>query len=289
MDKKPLIGKALAGGIILLLIGMSLLPSTAKMMEKDDTTPPVTTCALDPPCPDGQNGWYVNNVTVTLNATDNVSGVNVTYFRINTTSWEIYTEPFILSNEGCPILIEYYSIDNVGNEEIPKSVILKIDKTPPIVGWNITWEKVGDQYIIIFTVTCYDVMGGISKVEFYFNEELQETVTGAGPDYIWGFQLNFLPNFAFKAVAYDNPGHASEIEITIRPKTFFAGVITDVNNTGGGIISFKAKYLWYAIFHPFEIIRVPPNEECYVLQWYHGYLGPRAILGLFTGIWVECS
>ncbi|MFA5102556.1 MAG: hypothetical protein WC525_05340 [Candidatus Thermoplasmatota archaeon] len=282
--------KAVAVSIIFFVISISVIPSTANMMTlKDDTTPPITTCTLNPPDPDGQNGWYINNVTVTLSTTDNESGVNVTYYRVNTTSWEIYIEPFILSNDGCPILIEYYSIDNAGNEETPKSVVLKIDKTPPTVGWNIAWEKVGDQYYIIITVTSYDNMSGMSKVEFYFNDLLQETVTGAGPGYSWSFQYVPLPVFTIKVIIYDSAGHTSVVEITIRHETFFAGVITDVNNTGDGIISFKAKYLWYVIFQPFEIVRVPPNAESYVLQWYHGYLGPRAILGLFTGIWVECS
>ncbi|MFA5102980.1 MAG: Ig-like domain-containing protein [Candidatus Thermoplasmatota archaeon] len=280
--------KWLTIGIVLLLIGITGIPSTAEVMGKDDTTPPVTTCALDPPDPDGQNGWYVNDVTVTLNATDNESGVNITYYRVNATSWEIYTEPFILSNDGSHIVIEYYSVDNAGNEETPKSVVLKIDKTPPEVTLSFYWEKIGDRYAVIVTVTCNDAWSGISKVEFYDNDELQETVTGAGPDYIWTYQYSPLRIIKIKVIVYDNAGHTNVTEIIIRSRILFAaGMITDLNDTGSGLVSFKAKNLYYAMFKPFELLRATPNEEIFVLREYIGYLGPEVILGVFTGIWIE--
>ncbi|NRF95610.1 hypothetical protein HQN89_32775 [Paenibacillus frigoriresistens] len=40
-----------------------------------DEQAPVTTASVSPAQPDGQNGSYVNPVTVTLAATDNLSGV----------------------------------------------------------------------------------------------------------------------------------------------------------------------------------------------------------------------
>ena len=56
---------------------------------KIDCIPPTTSCFLDPLVPNGLNGWYVSNITVTLNATDNESGVWRTYCN-----GEIYTKPF---------------------------------------------------------------------------------------------------------------------------------------------------------------------------------------------------
>ena len=76
--------KTLAVDVILLFIGMGINPAIA---NNDDTTPPITTHTLDPPEPDGLNGWYVSNVNVTLTATDDMSGVNVTYYRINGGEW----------------------------------------------------------------------------------------------------------------------------------------------------------------------------------------------------------
>ena len=58
--------KWLAIGIILLFVVIPANPITGFSHNRDDTTPPVTICTLYPPEPDGQNGWYINNVTVTL-------------------------------------------------------------------------------------------------------------------------------------------------------------------------------------------------------------------------------
>lgn len=73
--------KLLAVAIILLFIGMSI-PSTGIVVFNDDTTPPVTTIELDPENPNGNNGWYVSDVTITLEATDDKSGVKAIYYII---------------------------------------------------------------------------------------------------------------------------------------------------------------------------------------------------------------
>ena len=186
MGKKSLISKWLAVGIILVLIGITGIPSTAEVMGKDDTTPPVTTCTLDPPEPDGQNGWYVNDVTVTLNATDNESGVNITKYRIDEAPWGTYTDPFILSNDGDDILIEYFSIDTAGNSESVKNATVNIDQTMPSILLSYTTEgNVLRGWEIILNATANDKMSGMNRVEFYYNQFLVETIFGPGPEYLW--------------------------------------------------------------------------------------------------------
>ena len=61
----------------------SFTVDAASCEEDEDTTPPRTTHALDPATPDGDGGWYVSPVEVTLNATDNEggSGVDTTEYR----------------------------------------------------------------------------------------------------------------------------------------------------------------------------------------------------------------
>ena len=134
------IKNGLVVGVILLFIGVAVQPSIG-LSNNDDTTPPVTTISFEPPVPDGLNGWYVSDVTVMLNATDDMSGVNVTYYRIDGGEWVIYDTPFVLSEDGDDILIECYSIDKVGNVEDVKSSKLDIDQTKPVV--ILTYEIVG--------------------------------------------------------------------------------------------------------------------------------------------------
>ena len=63
-------------------------------------------------------------------------------------------------------------------------------------------------------------------------------------------------------------------------KTFLAGFITDLNDSGEDIISFKARAVWYARFNPFIFGRVIPDEELFVSD-YQGYLGSRCVFGMF--------
>ena len=90
-----------------------------------DTTPPETIAALDGA--KGENGWYKSNVEVTLSATDNLSGVEQTKYRINEGAWEIYSSPFTVTGTA----VHYYSEDRVGNIEAEKENEIKIDKTKP--------------------------------------------------------------------------------------------------------------------------------------------------------------
>ena len=137
MEHNNLIKKGVAVSVILLFVSVSVVPSTGNRVSFDDITPPVTTCTLNPPEPNGNNSWYVSDVEVTLNATDDMSGVNRTEYRINNGSVKTYTEPFNVSQDREHTL-EYRSIDNAGNVEDWKSVEFKIDQTGPEV--DIVWE-----------------------------------------------------------------------------------------------------------------------------------------------------
>lgn len=179
--------KWLSIGIILLFVLSAGTPIPGISSPRDDITPPVTTISLNPPEPDGENGWYVNNVTVTLNATDNESGVNITKYRIKGESWKIYTEPFTLTKDGNNILIEYSSIDAAGNTEPVKNATIDIDRTKPVIALNYTWEKFGNYYLINIIAVCSDATSGIAKVEFYLDDILQKTILGSGPEHVWTY------------------------------------------------------------------------------------------------------
>ena len=245
--------KTLVLGIIVLFVGMSITPSTGNIMFFDDTTPPVTTISFDPPEPDGENSWYVSDVTVTLNATDDLSGVNATYYRINGGEWETYDSPFVISGDGDDILIEFYSIDNAGNQESHKHATIDMDQTEPDI--EQIYEVIGGDlwhgWDLLFTATATDDMSGMHRVEFYISDKLQETVIGPGPTYEWEVHYSIyfrvrglirnleiteeyvkfyaiiviiseLPfHNTYSACAYDNAGNSAEDEIYAGPLVSF--------------------------------------------------------------------
>jgi hypothetical protein len=178
--KQRNIGKGLVVAVIILL-SLSATQSIGIPFD-DDTTPPVTVHTLDPPEPDGLNGWYVSDVNITLTATDDESGVNVTYYRVDGGEWIIYNELFTLSEDGDDILIEYYSVDYAENVEDVKSFRVDIDQTVPDI--DFTFEYLGND-VFIYEAEARDKMSNMERVEFYIVNQLKEVVYGSGPYYSW--------------------------------------------------------------------------------------------------------
>jgi len=177
--------------------------ATAHAISYGEKIPPVTNISFEPPEPDGCNGWYISNVTVILDATDE-SGVYRTFYRINGGDLEIYESPFIISEEGEDILIEYYSLDNMGNFEDIKSATLDIDKTAPEmdVKWDV--EKIGwSKWRITFTINIANETSGIDRIEIFLNDALQDTITGPGPTYSWSFVISGDLYITLKFIAWD--------------------------------------------------------------------------------------
>ena len=85
--------------------------------SQSDTTPPVTTLTLAG-TEDGSGG-YSSDVICTLTAADNPggSGVSVTQYSFDGTSWNTYRQPFPLDKTG-PMVLYYRSSDNAGNTEV---------------------------------------------------------------------------------------------------------------------------------------------------------------------------
>jgi hypothetical protein len=203
--KRKFLVKTLAMGIIVLFIGISVTSALGISNLLDDTTAPVTTISFDPAEPNGCNGWYISNVTITLNATDDISGVNATYYRINESDWNEYISPFIISEEGKNILIEFYSIDNAGNVETVKLSTLDIDKTPPKGTFEWKIRKIGCwKWEITFYINITNETSGMERTEFYLNGVLQVTLTGPGPTYSWIIIIyGRPPKIEIKTVIYD--------------------------------------------------------------------------------------
>ena len=93
-----------------------------------DATSPVTSALLIP-LPDAY-GWNSSNVTVNLAAADEAggSGVKEIHYAINGGTETVVSgnsTSFIVSNSGVN-LITYFTVDNAGNVETPKSVTVKI-------------------------------------------------------------------------------------------------------------------------------------------------------------------
>lgn len=103
---------------------------TKELVGIKDVTAPVTTADLNPTESTGKNGWYTSDVTVSLSASDDMSGVKTTQYQINGQGWTDYKGVIKLTTDGVST-VEYRSEDVGGNVENTKSIEVKIDKTAP--------------------------------------------------------------------------------------------------------------------------------------------------------------
>ncbi|MBM4236960.1 MAG: C1 family peptidase, partial [Euryarchaeota archaeon] len=88
----------------------------AKSIEvRVDASPPSTIAEVSGIA--GQGDWWRSQVEIELLASDvSGSGVDLTMFRIDGGEWQNYSASFLVSEEG-EHLIEFYSVDSLGNAE----------------------------------------------------------------------------------------------------------------------------------------------------------------------------
>jgi hypothetical protein len=111
---------------------------------KLDTSDPVTQAVLT----GGHWGqWYNSPDHLVLQATDPVSGVNWTQYRLDGGSWQQYTDAFLLTDDGIHT-IEYYSQDNAGRSEAIRNSTFYIDKTAPVTQPTLTGDPGWNQWYV---------------------------------------------------------------------------------------------------------------------------------------------
>jgi uncharacterized delta-60 repeat protein len=101
--------------------------ASASYSAQIDKVKPVTTASLPPV--NGNNGYYVGAVTVTLSAEDATSGVAVTKYRVDGGPLQTYGAPFTVTAGGVHT-VTFYSVDKAGNQEADRSTSFKIDTAP---------------------------------------------------------------------------------------------------------------------------------------------------------------
>lgn len=169
---------------------------------KIDATAPVSTHTLSPAAPNGLNGWYISDVSITLSATDAGSGVASIKYQVDGGSWQTYSGAISISTDGTHT-VKYYAIDNVANTEGEHTIpAIKIDKTKPTITLTATSQNTqNNKWLLEATVS--DATSGVAKVEFYIAGALIGTVTTAPYEYLYEGT-----DGPAKAIVYDNAGNS---------------------------------------------------------------------------------
>ena len=146
------------------------LKDTATVFDKagNSTTADSATVKIDRTAPStGANapaGWNNTAVTVSLSASDGLSGVEATYYKIGAAD-PVRGTSLTISTQGVHTLM-YWSVDEAGNTEAAQTATVKIDLTRPTIthtvtpapnsaGWNNSAAKVAYQ--------CTDALSGVGS------------------------------------------------------------------------------------------------------------------------------
>ena len=140
----------------------------------EDTMSPVTFDDYD-------DSWHDAEFTITLTATDVWSGVSEIYYKINNgtlSKISVDGQPNIVT-EGGSNMLEYWSVDKVGNEELPHKILsgIKLDKTGPTGSIKINNEAAyTSSTVVTLTLTASDSGSGVYLVR-YSNDGIWDTET----------------------------------------------------------------------------------------------------------------
>lgn len=194
-------------------------PLTLKLLTPAiplDQNPPVTTATAP-------SGWQNQDVTVTLSATDDVTGVAATYFQVNGGAAQQGTSVTV-STDGIHS-IAFWSVDNAGNTESPKSVTVQVDKTIPTVSYSGNASSYTVDQAVSITCTASDNLSGVAS----------DTCQGiAGPAYSFALGAN-----AFSASATDNAGNVGEGSVSFGVAVTYESLsnLTSQFASNGGVAS----------------------------------------------------
>lgn len=133
----------------------------------NDVSKPATTISLAGTV--GENSWYISDVTVTLAASDDTSGILATHYSLdNGATWQTYSAPFSISKEGNTTIL-YQSIDRAGNKEMPKQYSFKIDSTPPVTTLSLQGRSGRSGWYlssVTTTLAANDVLSGVARIKY---------------------------------------------------------------------------------------------------------------------------
>jgi hypothetical protein len=138
---------------------------------KIDSTAPVTQASVSGTA--GTNNWYRSAVQVSLNASDNVSGVQNTSYRIDGGAVQTYAGPFVLSTMG-QHTVNYWSVDNLNNTEATHTLAVNIDTVAPLVTATANPATAGKSprpVTVTISGSATDALSGISSASYSVIDE----------------------------------------------------------------------------------------------------------------------
>lgn len=130
-----------------------------------DRLPPISQLQLQGT--PGNSGWYVTSVTLSLSATDDVSGVANLSYSLDGGPWRDYAAPLVADN-GVHIVL-FRATDVAGNRESTNAAVIKVDTTAPVADPHIHGVRGEDGWyvsLVTLNFTTTDGGSGVSNLSY---------------------------------------------------------------------------------------------------------------------------
>jgi len=164
-------------GRFMVIVHLANIEYVELFGERLDDASPITSVSYD-------SAWRRTDFTITLTAVDTLfgysnrgSGILDTYYRINDGPYQrvsAHGQPLITS-EGTNNTLEYWSVDNAGNEELPHKILtgIKLDKTAPTIGVpsHTPESDVQPNQEVRVSVNVADFVSGVKNVTLYYTND----------------------------------------------------------------------------------------------------------------------
>lgn len=143
------------------------LRATTTLSFRVDKTPPSIT--FTPTGIPGANGWYTSPVTLTITATDALSGVASVEYRLDNGSWTVGTSLVLGDGEHN---VEARATDLAGNRSVvtaAETIGIQVDTTPPTLSTALDGKLgLNNWYVsdVIVSASVSDVTSGVALTEY---------------------------------------------------------------------------------------------------------------------------
>ncbi|MFH1504404.1 MAG: S8 family serine peptidase [Candidatus Omnitrophota bacterium] len=190
----------------------------ADLTDTEDITITVNNVDITPPQTiDNYDGlWHKEDCVIYLTANDSESLVKETYYKINDSpvySLSIAGQPLI-STEGDNNTLEYWSVDEIDNEEIPHNILngIKLDKQVPTINMiSPQDESAVAQTPANITGSAQDSLSGLKTVDIEVDSKIYKAVIDDQNQWI-AENIDLTEGLNnIKIIAADNAGNQTQI------------------------------------------------------------------------------
>ncbi|RMG82341.1 MAG: hypothetical protein D6712_14875, partial [Chloroflexi bacterium] len=181
--------------------------ATTALSVPIDTQPPQTQWVADRR-PEG-NGWYNGPVTMTLNGSDNLSGVAVLRYTLDGGLEADYTSPVSVSGEGEHTLMG--AVIDAAGWRTESTVVIKIDQSAPSL--QVSTDRPpdsGDWWVggVTITAQANDSLSGLARLEYRLDG-------GDWRPYHEGLRISGSGNYNLELRASDHAGNQRTVQVRL--------------------------------------------------------------------------